>query len=181
MANAKITAAFDTSPWDAEFATMRGPMKESLARRMGVAGARVLSAEAKRWVPVKDGRLQKAIYHAYDKKEARPNHFTYKVSWNSSHIGGAPHGHLIEFGHWMPYRVVFRRGRFITLAKKTGGVMEWSIPHPAGGQGKWVPPKPFLRPAWEIGLSQARAAMLAAGRREVPILLSGGENGDVGE
>ena len=41
-------AVFDDKEWTSAFAMLRGEFKESLARRMGVSGGRILRDEAKR-------------------------------------------------------------------------------------------------------------------------------------
>lgn len=167
-----VSVKFDTSEWDSLFARLETTVKESLARRMLVAGGVVMRDEAKRWVPIEVGRLLNSIYLAFDRRNSSGTYFQYNISWNAKE---APHGHLIEFGHWMPWQVVYLgNGVFKTLAQGKGGNAK-GVPHPAGGKGKWIPGKPFLRPAYDVSLPRAKNAMIETGRREVQILLNGGD------
>lgn len=166
--------AFDGSEWDALFAQMEGPMKESLARRMGVAGGKLIRDEAKLRAPVgvaeekaarqfggslKPGSLRDAIYLAYSNKRSFANAYTYTVSWNGSKFKGAPHGHLLEFGHWQPYLVVYSKEKGWRTTKKL-------LPQP-----KWVRAYPFLGPAWAATKGRAFDVMVEKGRAELPGLL----------
>ncbi len=131
--------------------------RESLGRSMAVAGGKVFRDEAKRWVPVESGLLQSAIYLAYRDGESNANVVKYKVSWNAKK---APHGHLVEFGHWQPYKVVMRAdGTWFTDVTQP-------LPQP-----KWVAAKPFLRPAYDVASREAMNAMMQRGRERVPELL----------
>lgn len=100
----------------------------------GVAGmAKVIYDEAHVRVPVSKssrtvkgktynpGALKAALYRAYSREKGSPISKAYVVSWNGRK---APHGHLVEFGHWQ--------------------TMAWGkvLKNP-----KWVPAHPFLRPA----------------------------------
>lgn len=134
--------------------------RESLARSMAVAGGKVYRDEAKRWVPVESGRLKAAIYLAYRDDESRGGKHKYRVSWNSSHLGGAPHGHLVEFGHWQTYAIYrLPNGDWVT------------DPGRPLAQPKWIAAKPFMRPAWDIARGAAQAAMIERGRERFAELL----------
>ena len=129
--------------WDRAFAALSGPVAVSLARRMLVSGGTLLRdvAQSQARQPANAegvdvrGLLARAIYLAYAPEEETKVSFTYKVSWNRK---VAPHGHLIEFGHWMTHAVY----------KAANG--EWytrkDIPLDTP---KWVPARPFLKPAWD--------------------------------
>lgn len=132
-------------------------LKESLARRMAVAGGRVFRDEAKRWTPVKEGTLRDSVYVAFRDRESKEGFASYRVSWNAR---VAPHGHLIEFGHWQ------------THARYIGSDGEWHTGAPLP-QPKWVAAKPFLRPAWSVGEREAQQAMMEAGREALTDLLRG--------
>ncbi|MBV6304935.1 HK97 gp10 family phage protein [Candidimonas humi] len=118
---------------------------EHLPRSMAVAGGKVLRDEAKARAPVYDGStalkggdtvkrvpgaaiLRNAIYLAYSESRSNPANgiATYSVSWNAAK---APHGHLLEFGHW--WTNVIRNGYPLREAMPTA---------------KWVPAHPTLRP-----------------------------------
>lgn len=167
MANDSLRAAMDTSEWDAVFAALGGPVKESLARRMGVAGGRVIRDEAANNALVPMGPygverrtlLSHAMYVAFDKKNLKPNTYSYNVSWNAK---VAPHGHLIEFGHWRPYSVYYDK-----LTDQWYSNVKSKLP----GQGKWVPAYPFLRPALDRKGKDALKVMIDTGRDELPKLL----------
>ena len=130
----------------------------SLARSMGVAGGQVFRDEAKQLAPVKDGILRDAIYLAFRDAQSTGDQVTYSVTWNHSK---APHGHLIEFGHWQPFNVItLPDGRFVTTGVR--------LPFP-----KWTPAHPFLRPAFNSSLFRAQNAMMQRGRERLPELLNG--------
>lgn len=153
-----MPSKIDLSSALAGLESMRSPkFRESLARSMAVAGGKMFRDEAKRWVPVDSGRLKSAIYVVYQPEESRGGVFQYKVSWNASK---APHGYLIEFGHWQNYRIV----------KLANGDWFTDVTQPLA-KPKWVAAKPFLRPAWDIGKGKAASVMVQRGRQRVPELL----------
>lgn len=169
-----IQAKLDTSGWDQGLAKLLGPLRESLARSMAVAGGKVLRDDAKARAPVgtaeggsiTPGLLQSSIYLAYREAQSVNGRFVYSVSWNSKK---ARHGHLLEFGHWQTH-VSYR-----------GADGEWySDPSKPLKQPKWIPAEPFLRPAFDASLDRAREAMLARGRERLPELLANqAASGDV--
>lgn len=117
-------------------------VRVSLARSMAVAGGKVLRDEAKLRAPVgedskRPGLLRDAIYLAFKDKRSTDAKVVYSVSWNAK---TAPHGHLVEFGHWQ------------THARYKGADGEWYTGAPLAVP-KWVPAYPFLRPA--LGAAQA--------------------------
>ena len=144
-----------------------GAAKERVARAMGVAMGQAVRDEAKLRVSIGElfdgaltpGLLRDAIYLAYDKRRnvLNPDRFRYVVSWNSKK---APHGHLVEFGHWMPYLYATdKQGHYWTPK-----------PHQPQRQPFWVAARPFLGPAFDskygslfaIGSAAARAAFTEA-------------------
>lgn len=166
MAN-EVRAKLDTTQWDQAFAQLDGPVKESLMRRMLVEGGVLLRDAAKSNAavaankqnePVR-GVLARSIYLVYEKEAEQPNEFTYKISWNSRR-GHAPHGHLIEFGHWMTH-AVFRgaNGEWYTDKDKP-------LDRPI-----WVAARPFLRPTIESYGNTAIRAMILRGQRELPEII----------
>lgn len=151
---------------------LRGPARESFARRVAVSGGRMVRNEAKLLAPKGEaeaqytqpyggsknpGLLADSIYVAYDEKGSSSTNFIYSVSWNHKR---APHGHLIEFGHWQPYRVVFdkSKGQWITLKDK---------PRP-----KKIAARPFLGPAFDAVKPSLFTVMLHVAQREFPKLLA---------
>lgn len=119
--------------------------KESIARSMGAAMGESVRDEAKARVPVGTaidgskfpGLLRSAIYVAYDNRRnvLNPDVYRYVVSWNAKK---APHGHLLEFGHWMVYEY------------DTDGLGNfWTIkPLRKLPVRKWIPAHPFIGPAF---------------------------------
>lgn len=87
------------------------------ARPAAQAGAQVLYDEVKRNVSRikrKTGNLAASIYQVYSKDQSRPNGLqTYHIGWNNKK---APHGHLVEFGHFQRYEITFdpKTKRFTT-------------------------------------------------------------------
>lgn len=166
---ADIATRFDDSAVQAALSRLAGPVAVSLARSMGVAGGQVLRDEAKLLAPEFDGStallggsnvdhppipglLRDAIYLAYSDTRSRGNVQTYSVTWNARK---APHGHLLEFGHWR-YNVI--AGGVPTKARLA--------------QPQWVAAHPFLRPALDIAGDLALSAMIERGRQRLPELLA---------
>lgn len=151
-------------------------LKEHVSRSMAVAGGKVVRDEAKQRAPVfdgstalkggstvvdprKPGQLRDAIYLAFsDSRSDLPNnHVVYSVSWNARL---APHGHLLEFGHWR-YNVI------------AGGFpMKKELVTPV-----FVPAYPFLRPAFEAMKQETISAMLRRGEVRVAELIQEISNG----
>ena len=159
--------------------------KEHLPRSMAVAGGQLLRDEAKLRAPVYDGasalasgdtvknprtpgQLRDAIYLAYSESRSIPQigQATYSVSWNAAK---APHGHLLEFGHWRINKLVKGKDGWHPTTER--------LPSP-----KWVSAIPFLRPAYEARGQDVIAAMMERGRVRLaeimanPELLKGSAN-----
>ncbi len=146
-------------------------IKEPLMRRMGVAGGAVFRDEAKTRAPAKSGKLRNAIYLAYRDKESNEGHVVYSISWNATK---APHGHLLEFGHWRYNKII--KGK----AQKSlrDGLRKGKGPQDHVGPGalktrKWVAAEPFLSTAFDSSLNRARDRMLTVGREQFPVLMQG--------
>lgn len=148
--------------------------RNSLARTMAVAGAVVFRDEAQQRAPVKSGRLRDAIYTAYADQQSRPNDglAVYKVTWRTKTGGAtfsAPHGHLIEFGHWR-YN---RRGedgmwlKSLKPGRSRGRGPQDHQPPGALDEPVWVPAKPFMRPAYDAKRQDAIKVMFEAGGRRM--------------
>ena len=109
------------------------------------------------------GSLKQSIYLAYEDglsgdingQYASNGLLSYKISWNAKRVRGkgyAPHGHLVELGHWL--------------------VNHDGTPHlNKFGKPQWVPAYPFLRPALEAKKGDALEAMLKRGRERLPELI----------
>lgn len=138
--------------------------KEPIAREMALAMGVEVRDEARVRAPVgtveggsiTPGLLKSAIYVAYDARRnvLDPTSYRYTVSWNSKK---APHGHLLEFGHWMPY----------AYARSPEGEY-WTPkplrPNPGGqGDGFWVEQRAFLGPAYDAKIGQLPSIAFNAG------------------
>lgn len=148
----------DTAGFGVLLEKLSGPLRESLARSMAVAGGEVVRDEAKMRAPQgPTGKLAAAIYLAFRDRYSNDKQVQYSVTWNSSK---APHGHLVEFGYWQIYPVMLLDdGTWITNPKVR-------LKHP-----KWVAAHPFLRPAYEASIGRAMQAMLDRARQRLPELL----------
>lgn len=113
--------------------------KEDVAesiRPAAQAGAQVLYDEvtANATRRKKTGNLAASIYQAFSADKSGIGFSTYHISWNRKK---APHGHLVEFGHYQRYEVTHdpKTGRFITHKDRK---LDTPI---------HIAAKPFLRPA----------------------------------
>jgi len=89
------------------------------------------------------GNLRRSIYCAYSRDNSGKGRATYHISWN---YRKAPHGHLLENGHWMRYRVY--RGKDGHLHTDKSQPLATPV---------WVPAHPFVRPA-QARFAEATAA-----------------------
>lgn len=145
--------------------------RDKLARPVAQAGAQVLYDEVKTRVGAigkKTGNLQSAIYQAFSADNSRAGHAVYHVSWN---LKKAPHGRLIEFGHFQYFKsYIGRDGKWYTRkrpganGRKPSGrasLAEKSAYYDPLPSPKFVAARPFLRPAFEARKAAAREAMLS--------------------
>lgn len=143
MADA-MTMTFDASGLIAELDRLDVDAR-ALVRPAAQAGAQVFYDEVLRRVPVatephwrkggriiQPGALKKSIYQAYSSDHSNDAVATYHISWNARK---APHGHLIENGHW-------------TKSVGKHGPLK---PH-------WVPAHPFIRPSYDAMGASADSA-----------------------
>lgn len=155
----------DANEWDHAFKGMAGPVRESLARRMLVEGGVLLrdaAAGAARLAANKEGKEVRGLWASAMRlvrtpEEENEHMFAYKVSWNSK---VAPHGHLVEFGHWMTHKVYkAANGEWYTLKDQP-------LDAP-----KWVAARPALGPTMDSYGATAIRVMILRGQRELPKLL----------
>lgn len=166
-----IRSDLDTSGWAEGLAKLDGPLRESLARSMAVAGGKVLRDEAKQQAPSKSGKLKASIYLVFKDGMSTEAQVVYAVSWNAKL---APHGHLVEFGHWRYNRIINGRPQHsLREGLRRGHGPQDHVPPGALDTPAWTPAKPFLRPAFDIAHKTAQAAMVARGRQRLPELLAG--------
>lgn len=116
-----------------------GTVAKSLLRSMLVAGGKVYRDEAQLLAPKKSGLLASSIYLAHKDGKSKGDLEVYSVTWNSKK---APHGHLVEFGHWDK------------------------------AQLHYTPAHPFLRPAYEGASVRAQTAMFDRAKVRLPELLA---------
>lgn len=172
------STSFDDSELQAALTRLSGEFAVSLASRMAVAGGRVLRDEAKLRVPSKfigeynptsrgshaAGKLRDSIYVARNTKLTTETNQVYSVTWNArdGDAKNAFWGKFIEFGHYIKYAwYVDKNGVYHTIKNRP-------LKRPIH-----VPATPFLRPAFDSKLGDAKSAMIEAGRRELPKLLRG--------
>jgi hypothetical protein len=151
----------DFSEWQTAIAKLNGPLKVSLARSIAVGMGEVLRDEAKLLAPKESGKLASSIYLAFKDAQSTEERVVYSVSWNHK---TAPHGHLIEFGHWQPYKVIKTPAGWFTTKER--------LPSP-----KFIAAHPFLRPALDTAGKRARQAGIERGRKRLPELLREAESG----
>lgn len=132
------------------------------------AGAQVLYEEVKgnvAKIKQKTGNLANSIYQAFSAQNSSEEIATYHISWNlgwqkgsQSKTSAAPHGHLIEYGHWQRY-VAFlgKDGEWHTAIrpemrgkpkpKRRASQTEKDAYYVLLPTPVWIGPQPFLRPA----------------------------------
>lgn len=154
-----VKATVDTKQVEVNLTKLAPLLKEKLARSMAVAGAKVIRDEASlRASQGPTGNLKDSMYVAGNEGATTKDKVVYSVSWNKIK---APHGHLIEFGHWMYFQRVKIDGEWVTLKNRP-----LATPRKA-------PAKPFLRPAYEAKKDEAYQAMIARARMRFKELMSG--------
>lgn len=126
-----------------QIAALGGEIERKVVRSTAYAGAQVIYAEVLRNVPVLDGLLKSAIYHAYADALSVDGRQVYRVSWN---YRKAPHGHLVEFGHWRINKAYYKDGKLYFTKERLK-------------QPVWVAPKSFIRKSADA-LPRANQAML---------------------
>lgn len=162
-----FASKFDDSGWDALFTALTGEQRESFARKMAVEGGVMLRDHAQQLALIADnkegvprrGLLSHAMYLAYVESASGNGVFTYRISWNAKK---APHGHLIEFGHWRTH-VVYKGPDGNWYSDKTR-----PLANPV-----WVSARPFLRPTLNSHGTLALKAMVARGKREFSLIFGG--------
>ena len=173
MADGLTSAKVDISSALAGLAKLAGENRTHLARSMAVAGGQVMRDEAKARAPVggdlsvqghqhgesnRPGLLKASIYLAFKDGMSNADHVTYGVTWNHKI---APHGHLVEFGHWQTHKAYIGSDGYWYSTKEL-------LPQP-----RWIAAHPFLRPAYEAAKGRATEAMMERGRERLPELLAG--------
>lgn len=86
------------------------------------------------------GNLANAMYTHYDDARAHLNIHTYAVGVNKQKAGN---WHWIEYGRWRHYQTIKIGDEWITLKDRP-------LENPV-----WVPPTPYLRPAYDAKIGAA--------------------------
>lgn len=136
-----------------------------VARSMGVAAGQALRDEAQSNVGVKSGKLRSAIYVAYDSKDSTPSLIRYNVSWNHKK---APHGWLVEFGHYR-YNVVVMKpdGTWFSTTERLDTPVR-------------VKPVAYLRRSMDTMRPRLLSISVSAGKRRFAELSAGGADVEAG-
>ena len=149
--------------------------REPVARAMGVAMGQAVRDEAIERAPVlkpenkgtdnqRENQLKEAMYLAFDGRRSILNEgfLVYTVSWNAKR---APHGHLLEFGHALPYEYEKTPdGKFFTPLAGYGKVngRKRGIGRPNPHEGFFVHAEPFLGPAFDTKLPSLNKIAIGA-------------------
>lgn len=148
-----------------------GDAAYGVSRSMAVAAGQVVRDEAKARAPVESGGLRDAIYLAFRDGESTQTLVKYQVTWNAKK---APHGHLLEFGHWR-YNVFINGKPQKSLAP---GLKRGKGPQDHTGPGAletpvWTAAYPFLRPAYEATKGRLLDVAVTRGRQRFAEIMSG--------
>lgn len=183
---------------------------DEVRTRVAALGSSPEKAAAENGIQVGTGTLLKAIYQAHSADKSVGGRSVYVISWRTGRArkgsGGlavAPHGHLVEMGHWRYFKVYERGGRWFTRARPDatghrvirlkGGefrmirVGPQKVARPRGRasiqekalyfdslkEAKRVAGKAFLRGSYEAKKSAAPQAMLERMRAEFAKVMSG--------
>lgn len=103
---------------------------DEVRTRVASLGDKPEQAAAEAGVRVGTGNLYRSIYQAHSDDKSINGKQAYVISWRTGRVkkdkrdqqvqGGltiAPHGHLVEFGHWRKYKVYKRGGRWYTRVR----------------------------------------------------------------
>lgn len=165
-----VTAAVDTSGFE-QFLEALADETEVAVRPAAQAGTQVLYEAVKLNVSKigrVSGNLAESIYQVYSRDHSGPLTATYHVSWNHKK---APHGGLVEYGHWQRYQVrQTKAGKWVTMIrpdkagqpkpKRRASQAEkdaYYVPRPGGPI--YVPGKAFMRQALAVTPEAVRQAM----------------------
>ncbi|MDF3837150.1 HK97 gp10 family phage protein [Cupriavidus basilensis] len=147
---------------------LESDMKEHVVRPAARAGALVFYEEARRLVPVysgtartgiKPGQLRDAIYHVFSEDKSSELVKVYEISWNARK---APHGYLIEYGHWRVNKLIQVNGRWMATSER----LEKPV---------WVPGAAFIRRSYDQAQIAVAAMQKRAAERTAEVLA--GHNG----
>lgn len=156
------------------------------------AAAQVVRKEVSLRVPVKTGQLKRAVYRKHIPERSSATRQTYYVSVRSGkrYQAGATYGknkdktrtaktssdafyaRFIELGHYTrpPGKTLSKSGQMLASRIKRGrGRASHIAALTAAGQVRWVPPQPFMRPAWEAKKNEALQVLADYMRKRLPV------------
>lgn len=97
---------------------------DEVRTRVAALGDAPEKAAAEAGVQVGTGNLLRSIYQAHSEDKSINGKSAYVISWRtgkskegSGGLTTAPHGHLVELGHWRKYKVYKRNGRWFTRVR----------------------------------------------------------------
>lgn len=165
-----------TSSLSAALERLNSPeMLRKVLRSAAHAGSKVIYEELQRTMPVEKGVLKESLFRWHDDKKSGPVVQRYLVGPNKREAG---HWANVEFGHWRYNKKM--GGRWLKSKKidpsKTTSVK--GVRH--GGPGAldtpvWVPPNPYLRPAWEAKKGIVAKVMRKRASERIRELMAGKE------
>lgn len=164
-----LVEKIDLSDVESLFADL-GDAAEDAARPAAHAAAKVFYDAAKANVAALGevtGNLAWSIYRVFSRDNSGPGRATYHVSWNAME---APHGGLVEYGHWQRYavrnvpglgwRTLIRPGMHGKKKPKRGASQAakdaYYVPRPGGPV--YMPGKAFMRRALGVAPQATEAA-----------------------
>ena len=151
-------------------------MLTHVLRSAAHAGAIVLYNELQVKVPVKKGVLKESLFRWFNTKKSTPTVQRYLVGPNKQEAG---HWANVEFGHWR-YNKSLGGNKWAKskLAEGQTGKTKNTKGQWHGGAGAldkavWVPPSPYLRPAWEAKKGTIAKVMRSRAGERLRELLAG--------
>lgn len=145
LAKDGLGIGFDGSQIGDFLSNLSRDLQEKAMRPAAFAASTVLYDELKIRVPHYEGNLSDAIYRWRDASKSGAAVESWVVGVNKVK---APHFHLVEEGHWQPYKVIVGAdGKFVTTNQLLA-------------TPKWIPPNAFFRPSYDAKINAALDAGL---------------------
>lgn len=153
-------------------------MLTHVLRSAAHAGAIVLYNELQVKVPVKKGVLKESLFRWFNTKQSTPTVQRYLVGPNKQEAG---YWANVEFGHFRYNKRGFNgkwRKSLLANGSTTDGKVKSVKGKWHGGPGAldkavWVPPSPYLRPAWEAKKGTIAKVMRSRAGERLRELLAG--------
>jgi hypothetical protein len=168
--NAAVTGIDDIVKGLDKLSDMAAPVMRAMGAAMGnevrdeaIERAPILQPGNEGFDNQRRNQLKEAIYNAFDgRRSILGAHVVYGVSWNRRK---APHGHLLEFGHRMPFEPALSHGKWFTPIRGVQRVdgRKRGVGTPHSKAGYFIKAQPFLGPAFDAKLPRLSAIAAAAG------------------